>query len=133
MLGFVCMVSISATNTYANEVDKKVNLNIPHNMNALITYGHCKVNSKVKDEKIVVLSDIIEKEKDKVDNLFNQNKICIDNSNMYKKQAEEWKVEYKKTIEELKKAKDWPWWKFDVKSVVTGVIIPIAIKLIWLL
>lgn len=132
MLGFV-LVSIFVTNNAFAEGDKKVHLNVPHSMNALITFQHCKVNSKVKDEKIVVLSDIIAKEKEKVKNLFDQNRLSIENSDMHKKQAKEWKIEYKQCTEELIDAKDWPWWKFDFKSVVIGMITPIAIKLLWLL
>lgn len=120
MLGFVCMILICASNSYANEEDKKVSLNIPQSIHVLMSYGHCKANIKVKDDKIVVLSEIIEEEKGRADNLFNQNKICGDNSNIYKNQAREWKKEYYDCTEELK---DLPWWKFDFKSISVGSII----------
>ena len=122
MLGFV-LVSIFVTNSAFAEEDKKVHLNIPHSMNALITFQHCKVNSKVKDEKIVILSDIIAKEEEKVKNLFDQNRLSIENSDMHKKQAKEWKAEHKQCTEELIDAKDWPWWKFDLKSMSVGSIL----------
>ena len=122
MLGFV-LVSMFVTNSAFAEEDKKVHLNIAHSMNALITFQHCKVNSKVKDEKIVILSDIIAKEKEKVKNLFDQNRLSIENSDMHKKQAKEWKAEYKQCTEELIDAKDWPWYKFDLKSMSVSSIL----------
>ena len=122
MLGFV-LVSIFVTNSAFAEEDKKVHLNIAHSMNALITFQHCKVNSKVKDEKIVILSDIIAKERGKVKNLFDQNRISIDNSDMYKEQAGNWKKEYKQCTEDLIDSKDWPWYKFDLKSMSIGSIL----------
>lgn len=121
MLGLSVVFIFVTINAYAEE-DKKVHLNIPHSMNQLITYDHCMYNSEVKDKKIVVLTEIIAAEETKVKNLFNQNRICGDNFNIKEKQAELWKVEYEKATDELIKAKDWPWWKFDLKSVLTGSI-----------
>lgn len=105
------------------EEDKKVHLNIAHSMNALITFQHCKVNSQVKDEKIVVLSDIIAREEAKVKNLFEQNRICGENYKIKEEQADLWKKESKECTEELIKAKDWPWYKFDLKSMSIGSIL----------
>lgn len=102
-------------------------------MNALITMRACKVNSKIKDKKVLVLEAILNVEKGKTDNLIEQNKLWADDYAIKDKQATEWKAEYKQCTEELIEAKDWPWYKFDLKSVVTGVIIPIAIKVIWFL
>lgn len=121
----IVWVSIFVTNNaFAEEVnDKKVHLNIAHSMNALISIQYCKVNSKVKEEKIIVLNDIIAKEEEKVKNLFDQNRLSIDNSDMYKAQAEEWKAEHKQCTEDLIDAKDWPWYKFDLKSMSTGSIL----------
>ena len=122
---------LSANNAFAEEVeDKKVHLNIAHSMNALITFQHCKVNSKVKDETIVVLSDIIAKEEEKVKNLFDQNRLSIENSDMHKKQAADWKKEYKQCTKELIKAKDWPWWKFDFKSMSVGSVLTLIVIII---
>ena len=121
MLGLSVVFIFVTINAYAEE-DKKVHLNIAHSMNQLITYDHCMYNSEVKDKKIVVLTEIIAAEETKVKNLFNQNRICGDNFNIKEKQAELWKVEYEKATDELIKAKDWPWWKFDLKSVLTGSI-----------
>lgn len=111
-----------ANSTFAAE-DKKVNLNIAHSMNQIITYDHCMYNSELKDKKLVVLTDIISEEEAKVKNLFDQNRICGENYIMKVEQAEDWKKETKELTEELIKAKDWPWWKFDLKSMGLGSIL----------
>ena len=131
--GVILLISafISTNNAFAEE-DKKVHLNVAHSMNALITFQHCKVNSDVKDEKIVVLSDIIANEEAKVKNLFKQTELWSKNYKMIEEQSASWKKEYKQCTEELIDANDWPWYKFDLKSVITGTLIPLIIKLAWL-
>ena len=124
MLSGLSVVFIFVTsNAFAEDEDRKVHLNIAHSMNQLITYDHCLYNSKIKDEKIVVLNEIIAEEETKVKNLFNQNRICGDNFNIKEGQANMWKDEHTKVSEELKDAKDWPWYKFDLKSVSVGSIL----------
>ena len=68
-------VFIFATNNAFAVEDKKVNLNIAHSMNQLITYDHCMYNYELKDKKLVVLTDIIAEEEAKVENLFEQLRI----------------------------------------------------------
>ena len=114
-------VILSASNTFA-ETDKKVNFSIPHSMNALITFQHCKVNSKVKDDKITVLEAILEVEEGKVANLSKQNSLLFEDYSIKETEAAEWKDQYGQCTEALIDAKKVPWWKFDTKSVVTGVI-----------
>ena len=120
MLLGLSLVILSANNSYAEE--GKVNLSVPHNMNALITFQHCKVNSKVKDDKITVLEAILEVEESKVDNLSKQNSLLFKDYSIKKTEAAEWKVEYMQCTEALVDAKKVPWWKFDLKSVLTGTI-----------
>ena len=133
MLSGLSVVFIFVTsNAFAEDEDRKVHLNIAHSMNQLITYDHCLYNSKIKDEKIVVLTNIIEEEEAKVKNLFNQNSICGDNFTIKEEQANMWKEEHGKVSEELKKAKEWPWYKFDFKSMgfaITGEAIVTADKI----
>ena len=101
-------------------------------MNALITFQHCKVNSKVKDDKISVLEAILEVEESKVVNLSKQNNILFEDYSIKETEAAEWKVEYMQCTEALVDAKKVPWWKFDLKSVLTGTLIPLIIKFAWL-
>lgn len=113
-------ILFATTDSYAE--DKKVNLNIPHTYNLLIDIGYYKKKLKTSDKEKVVLSAIIAEEEAKVENLFEQNRICGENYIIKEKQADLWKKKYKECTEELIKAKDWPWWKFDLKSVLTGSI-----------
>ena len=128
-LGMLLVILSARGNSYA---EGKVNLSIPHNMNALISIQACKVNSKIKDKKISILEAMLEVEEGKVDNLFNQNKLLMDSYTIKMTEAAEWKSEYMQCTEALIDAKDWPWWKFDLKSVLTGTIIPLIIKFAWL-
>lgn len=110
---------LSASNSYA---EGKVNLSIPHNMNALISMQACKVNSKIKSDKIDVLSALIDLEEDKVDNITSQNELLTEDYFIKETEAAEWKTEYLQCTEALIDAKKVPWWKFNLKSVFTGVI-----------
>ena len=129
MLLGLSLAILSANNSYAED---KVNLSIPHNMNALITFQHCKVNSKVKDDKISVLKAILEVEESKIVNLSQQNSILLEDYFIKDTEAAEWKIEYMQCTEALVDAKKVPWWKFDLKSVLTGTLIPLIIKFAWL-
>ena len=129
MLG-LSLAILSANNSFA---DDKVDFDIAHSMNALITYGHCKANTKIKDGKITVLEAILEVEEDKVDNLSKQNKILVEDYSIKEIEAGEWKAEYMQCTEALVDAKKVPWWKFDLKSVLTGTLIPLIIKFAWII
>ena len=122
-------VIIFTSNAYAGE-SNKVDLNIPHSYNALITIQACKVNSKIKDKKVSILEAMLTVEEGKTENLFGQNKLCTENNGIYKTQAKEWKAEHKECTEELIKAKDWPLWKFDFKSMSVGSILTLLALLL---
>lgn len=124
------MAIIFATSNSTLAEDRPVRLNVPHSYNLLIDVGYCKAELKKKNKETVILSDIIDKEKDKVDNLFQQSKICAENYEIKEQQAKEWKAEHAKVSEELIKALDIPWWKFDFKSIFTGSALTVLLILV---
>ena len=111
---------IFATSSTILAEEKPVKLNVPHSMNMLIDLGYFKKELKTKNKEVVVLSDIINQQEETIDNLFQQNKICSDSYDIKETQAEEWKAAHAEVSEELIKALDTPWWKFDLKSLATG-------------
>ena len=128
MLGFVCTIFISANNVCAE--DKKVHLNIPQNMHALITYGHCKANTKIKDDKITVLNSIIKVEEGKVTNLSKQNKLLGEDYTIKETEAAEWKDQYMRCTEALVDARKVEWYEFNLKSVFTGSMVTLLLLLL---
>lgn len=89
-------------------------------MNLLIDIGYYKEEAKRNKKEIIILNDIVEQQKSKTDNLFQQNKICSDSNEINKQQAKEYKHNYLDCAEDLANAKKVPWWKFNLKSVVAG-------------
>lgn len=112
-------VIIFASSAYAEE---RVNFNIAHSMNALITFQHCKVNSKIKDDKIVVLTSTVTVAEDRADNLSKQNTLLAEDYLIKETEAVEWKAEYMQCTAALIDAKKVPWYSFNLKSVLTGSI-----------
>lgn len=117
----------SNTNALA-EGDDPVRLSTPYVMNLVIDYKHCKATALKQGKEIVLLTTIIANEKERGNNLSNQNRMCVENYNVKKKQAEEWKKVYEETAEELSKAQETPiykkWYVVLLVGIVTGVIIP---------
>lgn len=110
--------------------EEKVYLDPAYSMNFLIDYQYCKNNRKEDKKNIILMDQINKKERENNINLFKQIKICTENNDIYKQQAVEYKAEYIKTVEELKKAKQTPWYKFDPKSLTIGGIIGFLLKAI---
>lgn len=121
---------IFATSNTVLAEDEAVKLNVPHSMNMLIDLGYFKKELKTKNKEVIVLSDIIGQQKGTIDNLFQQNKICSNNYNIKETQAEEWKAAYAEVNEELIKALDIPWYRFDIKSMASGSIITLILVIL---
>lgn len=118
---------IFAGTTISLAEDNPVRLNVPNSMNLLIDLGYYEKEVKNNKKEIIILNDLIEQHEDKVANLFQQNKICSDANGINKQQAIEYKKEYLACTEELIKARKIPWWKFDLKSVVVGLLFVLLI------
>lgn len=120
-LGINLALIFANSNAYAED-NAKINFNIPHSMNALITFQHCKVNSKIKDDKIVTLSAIIKSSEAQAANLRKQNNLLAVDFSIKSTEAKEWEAEYLNCTEALVDARNTPWYKFDSKSILTGIL-----------
>lgn len=123
-------VTLFATSFNSYAEDTKASLSVPHSINLIVDFKYCRNSlNKFKDETIV-LSEIIKEEKAKSKNLYDQNSACNENYTIKEKQTNEWKKEYTECTDELIKAKDWPWWKFDFKSISVGSILTLLALLL---
>ena len=118
---------IFATSNTVLAEDETVKLNVPHSINMLIDLGYFKKELKTKNKEVVVLGDIVKQQEEIIDNLFQQNKICSDNYNIKDTQAKEWKAAHAEVSEELTKALDTPWYKFNIKSMTSGSIMTLIL------
>ena len=108
---------------YAETSEEKVYLDPIYTTNLIATIQYCTLNRKEDKKKLTLLNNINLKEKEKSSILLKQLDLCFENTDMHKQQSAEYKAEYIKTVEELKKAKQMPWYSFDLKSVITGASI----------
>lgn len=126
-MSLISVVIFFAGNAYSEE--EKVYLSVPDSYNLLIDIDYYKNELVMCNGKKETQQKIIEKEKLKIANLFKLNSLCSENYDIKKQQAEEWEKEYLKTVEQLKKAKQTPWYKFDMKSLTVGGVVVLLLKL----
>ena len=101
----------------------KVKLNIEKSKEFIAEFSACRDNAANINKKIVVLSNIIEIEKQRTDNFSVQYDKCDSNFNIKKKQSEEWKKKYTTCTEDSVDCGELPWWKIDFKSMSIGAIL----------
>lgn len=101
--------------------EDKVDLNVDYSKNLIRDFKVCKATIVTYDEKISILTEISRVKTEKVGNLSMQYEKCDTNFSIVEKQASEWEASYTQCVEDTVDCGTLPWYKFDLKSVLTGV------------
>ncbi len=114
MVSLVALIILFASSSHAVELD------IQESKRLINDFLLCQ-------DRVVILSDIIDTEKKVSINLSSQIEKVAANYTIVETEAAEWKAEYLQCTVELIDAKKTPWWKFNLKSVFTGSILTLIV------
>lgn len=105
----------------------KVRLNIEKSKELIAEFSACRDNNALKDKKIVVLSNIVKAEKQRVSNFSVQYNKCDANFKIKEKEASDWKKEYARCTEDSINCGELPWWKIDLKSAGASILLTLLL------
>jgi len=109
--------------------NSKVKLNIEKSKELIAEFSACRDNIITKNKKIIVLSNILEIEKQRADNFSVQYDKCDDNFKIKDKQAGAWKKKYSTCVEDSVDCGELPWWKIDFKSAGASILLTLLLLL----
>lgn len=110
--------------------EDNVKLNVSISKNLIADFNSCQDTSLVSIKKINILSEIVEAEKARADNLYLQNEMCEESLFIVETQADEWETEYTQCVEDSIECGELPWYTFDVKSTFTGALVTLLLILL---